>query len=242
MKEIKVADSVRKRIDGFIQGLKDIYNDGLISVALYGSAASGEFVNAHSNLNLLIVLKDNSLTNIEKSANLVNNHKFSNFAPLFFSRDYIRSSTDVFPIEFLDMKENYLLLAGEDVLKDVAIDLKNLRFQCEHELKAKLIHLRQLFLKRNKDKTALRDVLFKAANSSIHILRNIVRIKGRDPAYLKQDIIKQVKDILPIDAGVWEKILAAKNKQLKLSKEEIKQLFVEFTADLEKVVAAVDKL
>jgi predicted nucleotidyltransferase len=242
MHKIKVNDRLQEIIENFIRGLEDIYKDNLVSVILYGSAASGEFIDEHSNLNLLIVLKDIRLDNIKKSTKLVNNYKFRKFAPLFFSRDYISSSLDVFPIEFLDMKENYLLLSGEDVLKDINIDLKNLRFQCEHELKSKLIQLRQLFLRKNKDLAALKDILFKTANSSMHILRNLVRIKGKEPAYMKQDIVKQVKDILPIDSQIWEKILAARNKQIKLPKEEIKQLFVEFTADLEKVVAAVDRL
>ncbi len=242
MDTLKLNNSLRRKIDEFVRGLEDVYKEGLVSVILYGSAASGEFIDAHSNLNLLVVLKDIGLDNIKRSSGLVNKHKFEMFMPLFFSREYIVSSTDVFPIEFLDMKENYVLLAGENVLKDISIDLKNLRFQCEHELKLKLIHLRQFFLKRNKDKDALKDMLFKSTNSVIHILRNIIRIKGKAPAYLKQDIIKQIEDILPVDTQAWSKILAAKNKQVKLSPDEIDQLFKKFIDDLEKLVDAVDKL
>jgi predicted nucleotidyltransferase len=242
MDTLKLNSSLRKKIDEFVRGLEDLYKEDLVSVILYGSAASGEFIDAHSNLNLLVVLRNIGLDNIKKSSGLVNKHKFKMFMPLFFSREYIASSTDVFPIEFLDMKENYVLLAGENVLKDISVDLKNLRFQCEHELKLKLIHLRQFFLKRNKDKDALKDTLFKSTNSVIHILRNIIRIKGKAPAYLKQDIIKQIKDTLPVDTQVWSKILAAKNKQVRLSTGEIDQLFKKFIDDLEKVVDVVDKL
>ena len=242
MDTLKLNDSLRGKIDEFVQGLEDIYKEDLVSVILYGSAASGEFVDDHSNLNLLIVLKDVGLDNIKRSAAIVNKNKFKMFMPLFFDREYLTSSTDVFPIEFLDMKENYVLLTGEDVLKEITVDLKNLKFQCEHELKAKLVNLRQFFLKRNKDKAALRQILFKSTNSVIHILRNIIRIKGKAPAYLKQDIIKQVEDILPVDTQVWSRILSAKNKQVKLSNAEIDQLFKKFMDDLEKLVDAVDKL
>jgi len=242
MESLKLKDNLRGKIDEFVRGLEDVYKEDLVSVILYGSAASGEFVDEHSNLNLLIVLKDAGLENIKKSAAVVNKGKFRMFMPLFFNRDYITSSTDVFPVEFLDMKENYVLLAGEDVLKDITVDLKNLRFQCEHELKAKLISLRQFFLKNHKDRAILRNALFKTVNSVTHILRNIVRIKGKNPAYLKQDIIKQAEGILPMESGVWQRILAAKNKQVKLAQGEIEQLFIKFVEELEKIIVAVDRL
>ena len=55
--------------------------------------------------------------------------------PVFFTEDYIIRSTDVFPIEFLDMKENHVTLYGKDLFEAIAVDTKNLRFQCEQEIK-----------------------------------------------------------------------------------------------------------
>jgi len=240
MEELKIPSRLKNNIQVFIQKLKDIYQQDLISAILYGSAASGEFVDKHSNLNLLVVLKNTDLENLKKAARVIN--KFNMINPLFLNEDYIVNSTDIFPIEFLDIQENYLVLYGKDVLKSINIDIRNLRFQCEQELKSKLINLRQLYLRINKDKTALRNLFFKSFTSILHILRNVLRLKGKKPAYKKEDILKELVSEFQIDMSIWGKILAAKVKQIKLNNKDTEQLFIAFLRELEKIVDIVDKL
>lgn len=241
MEQLNVSQKFKNILNDFIKSLKDTYGDGLISVILYGSAASGEFTYKHSNINLLVILNDMRLDNLNKISKLINKHRFSALSPLFFTEDYIMSSTDVFPIEFLDMKENYMVLFGKDVLKDLQIDARNLRFQCEQELKGKLINIKSVYL-RNKNKYALRNLMFKFFTSIMHILRNLLRLKGKSPAYLKEDVLNEVSQEFHIDTTNFKKILEAKNKNLRLSYRKIGTLFFNLVEDLEKIVNIVDKL
>ncbi len=242
MEELNLSDKLKNILLSFVQRLKNIYEQDLISVVLYGSAASGEFTQRHSNINLLVVLNSVSLENLNKVSGTVNKGRFRILNPVFFTEDYIASSNDVFPIEFLDIKENYVVLHGKDVLKDVSVDTRNLRFQCEQELKAKLISLRQLYLRKHQDKIALLNLLFKSFTSIMHILRNVLRIKGKQPPYLKQDILNEVAADFQIDKSSWDKILGLKNKQIKLSGREIEELFTVFLNDIERIVNIVDKI
>ena len=240
MEELKIPDKLKNSLKDFVQSLKGIYPQDLISLVLYGSAASGEFVDRHSNLNVLAVLTNTDLENLSKASLIIN--KFRIINPLFLSENYISSSTDIFPIEFLDMQENYFVLYGKDILKDIHIDTRNLRFQCEQELKAKLINLKQGYLRIRKDKFALRNLLSKSFTSILHILRNVLRLKGKKPPYRKQDILKELALEFQIDMSVWGKISAAKIKQVKLSGKDIENLFINFVKELEKIVDIVDKL
>ena len=240
MEQLKLANQYKIILQKFAQGLKDIYPEGLLSLILYGSSVSGEFVDKHSNLNLLVVLKNTDLEVIKKSSKLI--HKFKMINALFLNEDYIANSTDIFPIEFLDMRENYFVLYGKDVLKDIQIDIRNLQFQCEQELKAKLLKLRQAYLLLNTNTPALRSLLFMSFTSILHILRNVLRIKGKKPPYLKDEVLKELVLEFKIDTDVWEKILSAKNKKSKLTRKEIEQLFVSFVRELEMIVTIVDKL
>lgn len=240
MEKLKIADQYKNILRNFTQGLKDIYPEELLSLILYGSAVSGEFVDKHSNLNLLVVLKNTDLGLIKKSSKLI--HKFKMISTLFLTEDFISNSTDIFPIEFLDMQENYFVLYGRDVLKDIQVDLRNLRLQCEQELKAKLLKLRQTYLLLNNNMSALRSLLFMSFTSVLHILRNVLRIKGRKPPYLKHEVLKESVSELKIDIDVWEKILSAKNKKIKLTGREIEQLFISFVKELDSVVTIMDKL
>ena len=135
-----------------------------------------------------------------------------------------------------------MVLYGKDILKDVNIDMRNLRFQCEQELKAKLISLKQLYLRINRHKTALRYLLLRSITSILHILRNALRLKGKKPPYKKEEILKELAVEFQIDTGVWKKILAAKNKQIKLRNRDIENLFVNFVSELEKMIDIVDRL
>jgi len=238
MEELKLSNKHKEIIQDFIKGLRDIYQEGLISVILYGSAASGEFIDKHSNLNLLVVLDNTDLENLKKVSKMTN--KFKMITPLFFSEVYINGSTDIFPIEFLDIQENYSVLHGKDILKGINIDIGNLRFQCEHELKSRLINLRQLYLKINK--TALKDLLFRYFTSILHISRNILRIKGKSPPYRKEEVLQALSSEFKIDLKVWMKILSAKNKEIRLNRVEKEELFTKFIKDLENLVDIVDKL
>ena len=240
MPELNLPQKIKKICADFTERLKHIYGDDLISVILYGSAASGEFTDKHSNINLLVVLNDTSFLKLDKVKHIINKPKFRILNTLFFTEDYIRNSTDVFPIEFLDMKENYSVLQGKDVLKDLEIATGNLRFQCEQELKVKLINLKQLYLRIGKDKFALQNLLFKSFTSTLHILRNVLRLKGKTPSYLKLEVLKDLSLEFKIDINVWEKILSGKNRKVKLGAENLEALFICFVEDLEKIVNAVD--
>lgn len=241
MEGLSLQKKYKDTIGCFIKELRDTYHNGLISVMLYGSAASGEFSRRHSNINLLVVLDNVELGNLSKISKALNKPKFRILNSLFFTRDYIRRSTDTFPIEFLDMKENYVVLEGEDVLKGIEVDIKNLRFQCEQELKAKIINIKNFYL-RNKDNSAIKDILFSALTSVSHILRNLVRLKGKTPFYLKPDILRQVSEEFSIDTQSFKKILQAKNGNIKLTYREAEGLLLDFVKDLEKISDIIDGL
>jgi predicted nucleotidyltransferase len=240
MNDLNLQEKVKNSIRDFIERLKALYQGELISVILYGSGASGEFADKGSNLNFLVVLKNTQLDTLKAASGLI--RKFPRFHPLFFTEHYIATSNDIFPIEFLDIKENYRLLHGKDVMRDINIDTRNLRFQCEQELKARLLGLRNAYLAFHKNKAAMQEVLSKAITSVLHISRNVLRLKGRTPAYKKEDIIKELEQEFKINAPVWGKALAVKNKTVKLNGRESEALFIDLFNEVEKIADIVDRL
>ncbi len=241
MGKSNLPDKTGRILEDFVERLKTIYGEGLVSVILYGSAASGEYAGDNSNVNLAVILSDASLANIAKASGVVNKHKFRFINPVFFTKEYIEHSADVFPVEFLDMKENHLLLHGRDVLKDLKVDVKNLRFQCEQELKSKLINIKTAYLA-HRSAADRKIILFRFFTSSLHILRNILRLKGGVIAYSKEDVINDIAREFGADVSVFKKILDAKNSDLRLNPGQTENLFFDFTAQLEKIADVVDKL
>jgi len=172
MERLNLSKKINSALEDFVNGLKDIYGDGLVSVMLYGSAASGEYASISSNINLAIILDNTGMPNVAKASGLINKGKFRIISPVFFTEKYIESSLDVFPVEFLDMKENRMVLYGKDCMKGLEVEAKNLRFQCEQELKSKLINIKTAYIAHMSAADRKR-LLFKFFTSCLHILRNI---------------------------------------------------------------------
>ena len=241
MDKSKLPQKILKSLDNFTSEMSSVYGNGLISIVLYGSAASGEFKPGFSNVNLLVVLNDTRLENLAKSKAVFKKTGFRELNCLFFTPEYINSSTDVFPIEFLDMKENYAVIYGHDLLSGLDIDLKNLRFQCEQELKSKLIKIKNHFLFQRRDKAILQNLLVRSLNSFLHIARNLIRLKGRIPPYLKEAILKEVGIEFKTDVSNLKKVLELKEKKLKLDYRETEALLFDFVGVLEEITRIVDE-
>lgn len=240
MPEINLSDKLNKKIATFVNELKTVYGETLVSVTLYGSGASAEFVTNHSNLNFLIVLSNFNPVVLKGAGKIINRYPW--FEVLCLTENYINSSLDIFPIEFLDLQENYRVIYGKDVLKHIHIDIKNLRFQCEQELRIKLIALRQLYFKSYSNRKLLLYTLLKTFTSTLHVLRNVLRLVGKTPPYKKDLIIHELSRILSINVSVWQRLLAIKNKQESIRNTDIDYLFIQFIEELEKWVEFVDKL
>lgn len=236
-----VPSELQDLLNDFAGTLKDVYGNGLVSVFIYGSAASGEFTKKRSNINVAVILTDASLKNLSKLSRPLGQYRFRLLEPVFFSEEYMRQSLDVFPIEFLDMKENYAAVCGKDILQSITVDPRNLRFQCEQELKAKLINIKRSYL-RTPSAAGRKELLFRSLTSSLHIMRNLLRLKGVTPPYAKPDIIERLEQAFNINMAPFKKALGAKLGQSRLAGRDVEALFFEFVETLENVVSLVDRL
>ena len=241
MTEINLPIPQQKILESFVEKLKQAYGKNFLSAILYGSAASGEFAEKYSNINLLVVLTSTSLTELSKASGLANSKRFRSISPIFFTEEYINSSTDVFPIEFLDMKENYRVLHGKDVLKGLTVDTRNLRFQCEQELKSRQISIKRQYLV-TQSRGELEKLLFKSFTSTVHIMRNLLRLKGKDAPYQKYLLLDEVEKEFSVNMTVFDEILWAKSKNMRLSYKDIDSLLIGLSTELEALIRIVDKL
>src|SRR5215470_9903886 len=128
----------------FVEKMRTAAGGNLVSVVLYGSAAEGEFHPEYSDLNILCMVHDTAfgaLTPISAVVDWWRGKK--HHPPLVLTAEELRTTADVFSIEFLDMKQRYRVLWGEDVLKTLEVPMHLHRSQLEYELREKLFLLRQ---------------------------------------------------------------------------------------------------
>src|SRR4029077_9111370 len=100
---------VHEVLKNLVERLHDAAPENLESVILYGSAARGDFHEAHSDLNVLCLLRSLRAAELTRVSPVVKWWTTAQHqpAPLFFTAEELRQSSDVFAIELLDMQKNH---------------------------------------------------------------------------------------------------------------------------------------
>src|SRR5580698_9514366 len=131
-------------LDQLVEKLRQALPDDLISVVLYGSAAVGDHDGKFSDYNVLCVLGRLTPAQLRATESVFRWWRGQgNPSPLLLTKHELETSTDCFAIEFHDIKEHHRILYGADVVSSLTIDRCFYRAQVEHDLRAKLLRLRQ---------------------------------------------------------------------------------------------------
>src|SRR3954453_14898331 len=135
---------MERLLNEIVERMQKAHRDKLVSVILYGSGALPDGPACLSDYNILCVLKRVTPDELAEAEPVFRWwREMKNPSPLLMCADEVRSSADSFPIEFHDIREQHVLLWGEDVVRDIQINGSYYRAHVEHELRAKLLRLRQ---------------------------------------------------------------------------------------------------
>ena len=139
--------------------------------------------------------------------------------PLVMTKEELTDGVDVFPIEFLNIKQHYEVLHGEDCLVEITISKKHLRHQLEFEFRSKLIHLREEYLQfKGKD---LEHLILAAVPTLMPILGALIHLKDlRNDWTDAEELFRIVADGYGIDTKVLEDIYSIRHKTAKMSKDK----------------------
>ncbi len=225
----------------FIEDYRGIFGTDLVSVILFGSAAGGEYRPGKSDVNFMIVLSEAGIDDIEKAFGAVEKWKEKRVAvPLFLTEGFVRTSLDVFPIEYIDLQQNHRLLFGEDVLVDLSFAPESVRLQCEREVKGKLLLLRKAFLDTAGKGNHLKKVIDQSIPAFVAIFRALLFLKGRKPGSEKLEVIRETCESFDLDDSLFKKLLDVKMSDRPQSEEELRGLFRDYLREVRKLSQMID--
>lgn len=125
------------------------------------------------------------------------------------------------------MQRAYKLIWGKDVLVDLKLSKRNLRLQCERELKGKLLHLRQSFLENRASVKNLSDLIKKSLTTFAPVFRAVLDIVGIES---------------PEKRGELLVLVSKRQKKRKVNKEEINRLFDRYVEEIDILILALASL
>ena len=236
-------DQIEARLSQLVEELKRAAGAKLESVLLYGSAASAEFHDKFSDVNVACFLQDLSASTMVALFQAVESWtKQKQPAPLLLSVDELERSADVFAIELLDMQKHHRVLYGKDVIAGLQVPLRLHRVQVEHELRTKLILLRQAFVTQSTHKDKVVRLMLESVSSFTTLFRHSLIAMGEEPEAGKRAMLQQLERKLHLDIRAFLEILSVREGRLKVSALDAHAIFPTYLKAIEQVISAVDQL
>lgn len=234
-----ITDSV----GALAEKLLELLGDNLQSITVVGSSLTRDFKYGRSDINTVLVLGGHSLNSLNAIASLarpMSKRKLS--APLLMTTSYIERSRDVFGIEFLDLQMTHQTVLGNDPFESLSFDKKDVRLQCERELKAMLIRLRQGYIATAGKRKLVRDILISTAKDMTPLLRAVLWLKDVERDASTTATINKAGTEFSID---FDSISQANNwryKKVNPDDTEIENTFESIYSAVEQLSEIVDKL
>lgn len=235
-----MADT-HEALKNLVERLHAAAKESLESIILYGSAARGDFHEAHSDLNVLCVLRSLRAADLARVSPVVKwwTSAQRQPAPLFFSADELQRSADVFAIEFLDMQQSHRVLYGSDPVAAIKVPMNLHRVQVEHELRTTLLKLRQYLLRESENPHELAAVLAKSFSSALTLLRHTLIAFQEQPPAAAGDVFARVAALTGASAPAFAAVQKLREGGAP-DKDTVLPTYDGYLAALEKVISALD--
>jgi len=247
-KLIHLPEKSKNAVQQFGLALMEAFGTNLYSLMLFGSAArsskeEADFKEGASDINTAIILETVGTHELNIIANIGRKSKKSGLAiPLVFKRGHIASSLDTFPLEFSDMKQTHIVLHGADPLAEAKIEHKNLRYQCEAQLKGQLVQLRRGYLASAEDVEALTNLIAASVTSILAACRGLAFLTGKTPPDSKPALLKLIQTNYDIDTSSVYEAWQLKHGETAHSTATVEMLFDRYLSVIEKLAEVVDKM
>ena len=232
-----------KSLIQLVEKINKAFGDKVVSVILYGSGADGELHKDYSDLNVLCVLTQVTSTELAVAGGVFRFwREKGNPSPLLMSMEEVERSTDSFPIEFKDMQANRKILTGKDVIAGLTVSTVNYRTQIEHELRSKMLRLRQKAAGIWDDDELLGSLMVDSSATFVVLARHALTVAGQPVEWKKRDAITQLKTKFGIDPEPFYTLLDLREGATKKLPVAATQLFDRYLAQIQILVEAVDHL
>lgn len=228
-------------LDQFVTQLRAAFGQGLHSVVLYGSAATGDAVK-QSDQNILVLVDALDVQHLEAAGAAVRAWgEAGNPPPFTLTLEEWRRSADVFPMEYSDILEGHRVLHGEPPFEGLRILPGDLRWQLELEAMGKLLHLRQGVLAAAGDGKRQLELLAASKSAMLVLFRATLRLHGRTPSRDALEVARETAAIAGFGAEPFERVIRHVRKEATLRPADAGPVLAEYVRGIELLVAHLDR-
>lgn len=179
--DLLTQESIDQALPKLTDEIKRAAADSLDSVLLYGSAAGGGYKANRSNVNVLVVLRDNDVQAIRRLSPIVKSWDQKLYIVHVQTLQELKWSARVFPIHTSELKDHHKVLVGNDPMTDVSVVTTDLRDYAERELLQVARAMRRVVLMNSGDPRMLGNLIRRHFRQFVYGLRGLLRHIGKLP-------------------------------------------------------------
>ncbi len=231
-----------RAVTGVAEQLHALFGAHLVTAALYGSAAGGDFVPGSSDINIVAVLDKLAYHHLRALRPYATRWRKDRITtPLLLDRAFLESAADVFPMELYDLQAQHRVLYGEDVFASLTVRDQNLRYQCEYEARGKLLRLRHLYLELEGNRRPLQELMLDSLKTFLVIMRHLNHLRSQPRPASYETVLDVFSRTFACHLPVMGHLL-----QIKLAKAQwsgdVEDTFRRYLAEVEQLVQVIDHL
>lgn len=191
-----VAALMRKPVEEYARLVKELAGTNAKALTLFGAIAAGSFDASRHTVRSVLTVGRVDLSMLrrlaEHGAKLGKAHIA---APLIMTPEYVKASLDTFPLELIEIMQQHLTLFGDEYFEDLSFEDTHVRLQCERELKAVLMGLRQGLLAAAGREKFVSALEMDVGEGLMRTLRGMLWLKGKKEARPATEVLTEVEKI-----------------------------------------------
>jgi len=232
-----MQDKCKKYWEKIATKLAIVWSEEIIQIAVYNREISERG-------NLIVILKDDSITNIVKAHSIAKElAKVGMEPPLVVSESYIANSLDSFPLEFLNIKTDHQnVILKKEILSQLKFEKSYVRLEMERELKSKILLIKMAILDHYGKPKIMRNLIKVSVHSIEPILKGLLFLLDVPIPLNHKDLIDKADEVtdFPIDS-----LLTAVDftlGKISINREEFTQFFENYTKQLQVLSDYIEQL
>ena len=236
----KLPTAIRHPLEHFCNQLRTALADELVAVILFGDSVRRPESLQATRINIMIVLQSMSVALLDKlSGPIQHTRKSIGISPLILTEEDLQSSTDVFPIKFINMQRHHRVLLGRDVLSDRIVGVEHLRLRCEQEVKNLMLRLRSFYVHNSHHLRSLRETLKNAASSLTTCLSALLILKNEPVPDNDVELVNKAGELMSLDVTAVRSVLEL-DEQPATDETQIQHLYDAFMATVRSTAKMID--
>jgi predicted nucleotidyltransferase len=211
IESLMIPEESKEFLQEYLRRLKQALRQNVEGIVLFGSVARGDFVATRSNLNVFVLCREVSGTVLREAGTV--QKKWGRqliVPPLMMTREELEQSCEIFPLEYLLIKESHILLEGRDPFPELHVSLDHLGHYCEKEVMSNFIQIRQRFLEGEARPEVVQAILILSITSLLPVLRGILRLLKQSSQGKDLEILDRCSPVLAYEMGGLSEALKIK--------------------------------